>query len=70
MTPKIVTARFLCHFFNPPQGWLFLLAARHSLQAVSTLAPQRRLAAKSGKKIYYTKVDHHTRISVLRDTHS
>ena len=29
--------------FNPPQGWLFLLAVRHSLQALSALAPQRRL---------------------------
>ena len=30
-------------YFNPPQGWLFLLAARQSMQAHSALAPQRRL---------------------------
>ncbi len=47
-------------YFNPPQGWLFLLAARHSVQAPSALAPQRRLklvvVRKSGAYYAYVSI--------------
>ena len=37
-------------YFNPPQGWLFLLAARYSVQTPSALAPQRRLKLVAGRE--------------------
>ena len=36
------TRQWFTERLNPPQGWLFLLVARQSVQAPSALAPQRR----------------------------
>ena len=47
-------------YFNPPQGWLFLLAARQRVQALSALAPQRRLklvaVRESGAYLAYVSI--------------